>query len=202
VKTTKLSGDLDPKGAVDAIIKLAETPACATELEAAGSLPLNELKEEEGQLTGAIKKAHAEIYVGEDDHIIRKVAAELTVEPPKSGEKVEVELEFTLGKVNEKQAISAPASSEPLENLFGELGINPDEILSLMQGGGSEGLGSLLEGITGSSSSSSGSGESSSSLEEEIESLGGSSEAAQEFGECLEEAKSASDIQKCSSLME
>jgi hypothetical protein len=203
VKTTKLSGDLDPKGAVDAIIKLAETPACSAELEAAGSLPLNELKQEEGKLTGAIKKAHAEIYVGEDDHIIRKVAAELTVEPAGSGEKVEVELEFTLGKVNEKQAISAPAKSEPLENLFGELGINPEELLGLMQGGGSEGLGSLLEGITGeSSSSSSGSGESPSSLEKEIESLGGSSEAAQEFGECLEEAKSASDIQKCSSLME
>jgi hypothetical protein len=200
VKTTKLSGDLDPKGAVDAIIKLAETPACATELEAAGNLPLNALKQEEGKLTGAIKKAHAEIFVGEDDHIIRKVVAELTVEPKGSGEKVEVELEFSLGKVNEKQSIKAPANAEPLEKLFGELGINPNEILGLMQGGGSEGLGSLLEGLTGESSSSGG-GEGS-SLEEEIESLGGSSEAAQEFGECLEEAKSASDIQKCSSLME
>lgn len=200
VKTTKLSGDLDPKGAVDAIIKLAETPACATELEAAGELPLGTLKSKEGELTGAVKKAHAEIFVGEDDHIIRKVVAELTVEPKGSGEKVEVELEFTLGKVNEKQSIKAPANAESLEKLFGELGINPNEILGLMQGGGSEGLGSLLEGIAGESSSSGG-GEGS-SLEEEIESLGGSSEAALEFSECLEEAKSASDIQKCSSLME
>ena len=205
VKTTKLSGDLDPKGAVDAVIKLAETPACATELEAAGSRPLSELKEEEGELTGAIKKAHAEIYVGEDDHIIRKIVAELTVEPPGSGEKVEVELEFTLGKVNEKQAISAPASSDPLQKLFGELGINPDELLSLFQGGGSEGLGSLLEGLTGgeTSSSSSGGGKegaAGAAIEEALEDAEGA--LPPEFNECLKNVKSASDIQKCSSLME
>lgn len=205
VKTTKLSGDLDPKGAVDAIIKLAETPACSAELEAAGSLPLNELKEGKGELTGAIKKAHAEIYVGEDDHIIRKIDAELTVEPPGSGEKVEVELEFTLGKVNEKQSIKAPASSEPLEGLFGELGINPEEILGLMQGGGSEGLGSLLEGITGgeSSSSSSGGGDESAAgaaMEEALEDAEGV--LPPEFNECLKNVESAADIQKCSSLME
>ena len=38
VETTKLSGDLNPEEAVDAIIKLSETPACSSELEAAGPL--------------------------------------------------------------------------------------------------------------------------------------------------------------------
>jgi hypothetical protein len=200
VETTKLSGDLNPKGAVDALIKLSETPACSSELESAGPLPLDELKEQESQLTGAIKKAHVEIYVGESDHIVRKVAAELTVEPQGSGEKDEVEFEFTLGKVNEKQTIEAPANAEPLEDLFGELGINPNEILGLMSGGGTEGLGSLLEGITGSSGgeSSSGGGESGSGEEIEIPSVGPS----KEFTECLSEAKSAADVQKCATLME
>jgi hypothetical protein len=199
VETTKVSGDLDPEGAVDTIIKLSETPACASELEMAGPLPLEELKEEAGELTSGLKKSHVEIYVGESDHIIRKVVAELAVEPKGSGEKVEIELEFTLGKVNEKQTIKAPASAEPLEDLFGELGINPEEILGLMSGGGgSEGLGSLLEGLTGGGGSSSGGGKSGSGNEIELPSL----ENSKEFTECLNEVESASEIQKCASLVE
>ena len=46
VDTTKLSGDLDPENAVDAIIKLSESPACSSELQDAGPLPLDELKEQ------------------------------------------------------------------------------------------------------------------------------------------------------------
>jgi hypothetical protein len=204
VKTTKLSGDLNPKSAVDAVIKLAETPACSAELKAAGSLPLNQLKEKEGELTGAIKKAHAEIYVGESDHIIRKVAAELTIEPKGSGEKVEVELELTLGKVNEKQTIKAPAHAEPLEKLFGALGINPNEILGLMSGeGGEAGLSGLLEGLVGGNG---GEGSSGNSAMEEAEGLvekaTGEGAIPKEFTECLQESKSATDVQKCTKLME
>jgi hypothetical protein len=198
VETTKLSGDLNPKGGVDALIKLAETPACTSELESAGPVPLNELKSQEGQLTGAIKKAHVEIFVGESDHIIRKVAAELTVEPKGSGEKDEVEFEFTLGKVNEKQTIKAPANAEPLENLFGELGVNPNDLLGLMSGGGTEGLGSLLEGITGGTGGESSSGGGGTGEGIELP----SAESSKEFTKCLGEAESASEIQKCASLME
>jgi hypothetical protein len=199
VETIRVSGDLNPKGAVEAIIKLSETPACSAELELAGQAPLEELKEQAGELTSGLKKSHVEFYVGESDHIIRKVAAELSVEPKGSGEKVEIELEFTLSGVNEKQTIKAPAGAEPLENLFGELGINPNEILGLMSGGEGEGLGSLLEGITGEGGeSSSGGGESGSGSEIELPSL----ENSKEFNECLNEVESASEIQKCASLVE
>ena len=192
VETTKLSGDLDPKSAVDAVIKLSESPACSSELQDAGPLPLDELKEQSGELTEGIKKAHIEVYVGEDDHIVRKVVADLTVEPKGTGEKAEVELELSLGKVNEKVSIKAPAGAEPIEKLFGELGVNPLELLGMMEGGGgSEGLGSLLEGIGG---------ESSSAGAEEIEIP--SVEDTKELTECLNKAKNAADIQKCSSLME
>lgn len=198
VKTTKLSGDLDPKGAVDAIIRLMETPACSAELESAGPLPFDELKELKDEITGAVKQAHADIYVGEDDHIVRKVTADLTVEPKGSGEKAEVEFDFTLGQVNEQQTIKAPANAEPLEKLFGQLGINPLELLGMMEGGGSDDLGGLIEGITGAiggeGSSSSGGG----APEIELPSSGES----KEFTECLSEAKSASDVQECASLME
>jgi hypothetical protein len=196
VKTTKLSGDLNPKGAVDAIIQLAETPACSSQLEAAGPLPLDELKAMEGEITGAIKKAHADIYVGEDDHIVRKVAAAMTVEPKGTSEKVEIEFDFTLGEVNEQQTIKAPANAEPLEKLFGQLGINPLELLGMMEGGGTEDIGGLLEGVTGGEVSSGGGAESAENIE--LPSAGQS----KEFTECLAEAKSASDVQECATLME
>jgi hypothetical protein len=209
VETTKLSGDLDPKNAVDAIIKLSETPACSSELQDAGPIPLDELKEQSSELTDAIKKAHIEVYVGESDHIVRKVAADLTVEPQGTDETAEVEFELTLGKVNEKVSIEAPSGAEPIEKLFGELGVNPLELLGAMQGGGgTEGLGSLLEGITGGETSTGG-GETSGggNPTKELEELGEeieipSAEDSKEFTECLEQAKSAADVQKCTSLME
>jgi hypothetical protein len=185
VKTTKLSGDLDPKGAVDAIVKLMETPPCSAELKAAGPLPLGELKKQEGEFTDAIKKAHVQVYVGESDHIVRKVAADLAIEPKGSGESIEIEFDFTLGEVNEKQKIKAPANAEPLEKLFGELGINPLELLGMTQGGGGQSLGGLIEGISGA-----------------IGGEGSSMGASSEFNECLSEAKSAADVQKCATLME
>ena len=96
--TTKVSGDLNTAGAVDAIIKLTENPACSAQLEAAGPLPLGELEKAKGELTSAVKMAHVDVYVG-DDNIIRKVAAELTIEPKgSSNEKVEVEFEMTLSE--------------------------------------------------------------------------------------------------------
>jgi hypothetical protein len=198
VKTTKLSGDLEPKSAVDAIIRLMETPACSAELEAAGPFPIDELKDLKGEITGAVKKAHADIYVGEDDHTVRKVTADLTVEPKGTNESAEVELDFTLGGVNEAQTIKAPANAEPLDKLFGRLGINPLELLGMMEGGGSEDLGGLIEGITGAIDGE-GTSEGGGPAEEiELPSTGES----KEFTECLSEAKSASDVQECASLME
>jgi len=194
--TTKLSGELDPKTAVEAIIKLSENPACSSELDATGALPLDELKEQQSELTDAVKKAKITVNIGEDDHIPRKIAAEMTIEPKGSGETAEVEFELTLSKVNEKQTIKAPAGAEPIEKLFQDLGINPFELLGTLEGGGSGGLGSLLEGIGGESGGSSGSGGSAEELE--LPSV----EASKEFTECLGNAESAADVQKCATLME
>ncbi|HVD37617.1 MAG TPA: hypothetical protein VNC15_02160, partial [Solirubrobacterales bacterium] len=149
--TTKVSGDLNVSGAINAVIQLTEDPACSSQLEAAGPLPVGELEEAKGELTKAIKKSHVEIAVGDDD-IVRKFAMELTVEPPEAkGEKVELEMDLTLSGVNEEQSFEKPSNAKPLEALFKQLGVNP---LELLEGAGSsEGLGGLLEGITGGSAS-------------------------------------------------
>jgi hypothetical protein len=194
--TTEVSGDLNVKGAIDQIIKLTEDPSCASQLQMAGPLPLGELEQAEGELESAVKSAHASVYVGDEDNIIRKVSAEMEIEPKGSGEKIEISFEISLGQVNEKQTISAPANAKPLEGLFQQLGVNP---LELLEGGSSGGLGGLLEGISGGSMESSGSGESS---EAEIEpsELPGSEESTK-YLECLQGAETPSDLQKCASLL-
>lgn len=183
--TTKVSGDLDTEGAVDALIELTENPACSAQLEAAGPLPLSELESAKAELGSAVKKAHADIYVG-DDEIIRKVAAELTVEPKDSGEKVEISFELSLGDVNEEQEISAPANAEPLEGLFQELGVNPLELLEAGEGGD---LGGLLEGLGGSS----GDGGSDGGGATSPEAIGPDEKTL----ECFESAQTPTDLQKC-----
>jgi hypothetical protein len=189
--TTKVSGDLDVNGGIDALIKLTEDPACSSQLEAAGPLPLNELEEAKGELSKAIKKSHVEIAVGDDD-IVRKFAMEMTVEPPEAkGEKVELEMELTLSGVNEEQSFEKPSNAKPLEGLFKQLGVNP---LELLEAGGSEGLGGLLEGLMGGSSS--GGGESSG---------GGSAPGAgaqKAYVQCLQKAQTPADLQKCARLLE
>ncbi len=186
--TTKISGDLNVGGAIDAIIKLTENPACSSQLEAAGPLPIDELEEARGELTGAVKKAHVEVYVGDDD-IIRKLAGEMTIEPKgSSDEKVEVEFDLSLSGVNEEQDISAPSGAKPLEGLFQKLGVNPLELLEDASSG--EGLGSLLEDVTGGSSSG-GSGSSA-----------GDGASQQAYLECLKGAQTPADLQRCASMVQ
>ncbi len=188
---TRVSGDLNVSGAIDALIELTEDPACSSQLEAAGPLPLGELEEAKGELSKAIKTSHVEIAVGDDD-IVRKFAAELTIEPPDAkGEKVELEFEISLSGVNEQQSFSSPGNAKPLEDLFKKLGVNP---LDLLEAGGGEGLGGLLEGLTGSSAG----GGSSSGGDSEL----GSSQAQKEYVQCLQQARNAADLQKCASLLE
>ena len=187
---TKISGDLKVSSAIDAVIQLTEDPACSSQLEAAGPLPLNQLEEAKGELSKAITNSHVEIAVGED-HIVRKFAIELGIEPPQAkGEKIELELEVTLNGVNEQQSFESPANAKPIEALFQKLGVNP---LELLEGGGSGGLGGLLEGVTGGSSGGGSSSEGSGSM---------NAQKAQEYAQCLQGAKSAADLQKCNQLVE
>jgi hypothetical protein len=195
--TTKVSGDLNVSGAIDALIQLTKDPACSSQLEAAGQLPLGELEEAKGEVAQAVKKAHVDLYVGDDD-IIRKMALELTVQPPKAAdEKVELSMELTLAGVNEEQSFSSPSGAKPLQALFQKLDVNPIELL---EGGGSEGLGGLLEGITGSSSGSSDSSRGGNSSPGGAGS-GADAAAQKKYVDCLQSAQTSADLQKCASLL-
>jgi hypothetical protein len=196
-ETTKVSGDLDIGAAIDALIKLTENPACSKQLEAAGPLPIAELEEAKDELTSAVKKAHVDVYVGDDD-IVRQLAAEATIEPKDAGEeKVELDFQLSLGAVNEEQDISAPSGAKPLEGLFKKLDVNPIELLEGASSG--EGLGDLLEGLTEGIGGDSGGGDSSSGGSGGGSGSGGGQQA---YLECLKGAETPADLQQCASMIQ
>jgi hypothetical protein len=154
--TTKISGELDVSAAIDSVLEVVESQACRAQLAAAGPLPSkSEVDEAKAEVARSLKSAQVDVYVGDDD-IVRRISARLQIEPknggsgPKSGE---IELDLKLTEVNEEQTISAPANAKPLSRLFIKLGINPIELLGLLQGEeGGESLGELFEGLAESQS--------------------------------------------------
>ncbi len=199
-ETTKISGDLNASSAVEAASEILDDPACGKQLSDATPLPsAAELDKAKGTVKDSVKSAHAEIYVG-DDHIIRRITAQATIEPPKgsngSTKSVDLNLDLTLTGVNEDQTVSAPRSARPLSELFVKLGVNPIELLGALQNGGSsQGLGNLLEsfGSAGGGSSGGGSGGGGG---------GGSGGGQQSYYECLGEAQTPVDIQNCTGLLQ
>ncbi len=175
-ETTKVSGDLNVPGAIDQILKLAENPACSSSLESAGPLPLSQLEGAKTEVEKALKNAHVVVYVGEDK-IVRRVTAELTVEPKGAAEKVEINLDLAFNGVNEEQEIEVPSGGKPLSSLFQKLGVNPIELLEGIQSG--HGLG--LEGMLNEAAGGGGVGSINQSKVEE----------------CAKGASSASALQEC-----
>lgn len=159
-ETTKVSGELDTTAAIDGLIELTEDPACSEQLDAApGVLPSTaQLEEAKSEVQGAVKKAHVELYVG-DDHIVRRLTAQATIEPPASADggakSADVDVDMTLTGVNEPQTITAPAKARPITDLFIKLDITPFELLETLEGKGGRGRGGingLLEAIGGAGS--------------------------------------------------
>jgi hypothetical protein len=149
--TTKVSGDLNVSGAIDSVLEVVESQACRTQLAAAGPLPSkSEVDKAKSQVSSAVKGAHVDVYVGDDD-IVRQISAQLQLEPQNGGsgpKSIEIDFDLKLTEVNEEQTISAPANAKPLSKLFLKLGINPIELLGLLQGEeGGESLGELFEGL-------------------------------------------------------
>jgi hypothetical protein len=195
-ETTKISGDLNVPGALEAVTELTELPACSSQLEAAGPLPLGELEEAQGEIEKAVKSASAEVYVGEDK-IIRRFTAEVDVQPEGSDEAVRMEIDLTINGVNEEQEIGTPDDAKPLNDLFEKLGVNPIELLQGAQGG--KGLGGLLEGLGGAGSTGGGSGGGGSAGTEMPPGLDG---AQSEYLECVQGASTPVDLQNCAKKLQ
>jgi hypothetical protein len=198
--TTKVSGDLNASAALDTISELIEDPACSEQLSAAGPLPsAAELDAAKSTVRDSVKDAHVDLYVG-DDHIVRRISAQATIEPPagadsKGVKSVDLDLDLELTGVNEEQTISAPESAKPLSDLFLKLGINPIELLGAFNGQGAGGLGGLLDGLNSIGGGSSSGGDSGSGS-------GDSGGGQQAYLECLQGAHTATAIQNCVGMLQ
>lgn len=193
--TTKVSGDLDVAGAIDAVVELIEDPACSSLSN--GALPSpSDIEKAKSEVQEAVKAAQVDLYVG-DDNIVRRASGQLSIEASEGGEgpqTVDIEFELSLTGVNEDQSISAPGKAKPLTDLFIKLGVNPLELAGLLSGeggglGNPEEIGGLLEGLGGGS----GGGGSS-------ESSGGGGGSRQAYIECIGEASTPVDLQRCAKL--
>lgn len=198
-ETTKVSGDLDVSAAIDALLEVAEDPTCKSQLSAAGQFipPASEIRAAKDELSNGVKRAHVDVYVG-DDNIVRRVAAQLEVESDGKGSgpnSAKIDFDMQLTGVNEEQEISAPRNAKPLSDLFLKLGVNPLELFFVLNGEGSEAArNSLFEALgkaaLGSPSDEGGSG-------------GGDSEGGQQaYLKCLGKAQTPVDLQKCTRLLQ
>jgi hypothetical protein len=193
--TTKVSGDLNAPGAIDALLEVIESPACEAQISAAGPLPSkSEIDEAKSEVKNALKSAHVDLYVG-DDNIVRRISAQLEIEPKDKDDgpqSVEIDLDLQLTGVNEEQEITAPQNAKPLNDLFLKLGVNPIDLLGLLNGeGGGASIGKLFESL-GDAAGGSGGGSSG----------GGSGGGQQAYLKCLQEARSPVDLQKCTQLLQ
>lgn len=145
VAVTRLSGDLDVPQTFDALIELTEDPACGAQLQAMGSWSVQELEAIERELKGRLSEKRVEIDLDKQDRL-RRLALDLMVVGGKGGkkEKVEVDLDLRLGRVNEITELPNPSPAKPMSALAKRLGFNP---LAALEAGEGEGLGGLLEGI-------------------------------------------------------
>lgn len=182
--TTHISGDLDVDKTVDAIKNLLSNVGglgSAVGLPSAAQLD---------QVKQAITGAHFDLYSGNEDHLLRRLMAALTIEPPDSGggvDKVDLTLDLTLGQVNEPQKIEAPSNPKPFADLLSELGIPAGAL-------------GQLEGLGGLGGGSGGGGGGGGNLPAPAVPGGANAAQTQKYLNCVAQANSAADLQKCQGL--
>jgi hypothetical protein len=129
----------------------------------------------------AVTNASMDVYSGEDDHLLRKLDLNLTIDPSAiAGEgavpidTIDISFGLELTGVNEEQTISAPSDAQPISQLLSDLGVSPSD----------------LEGIPGLPGASSGGGGS------------GSGAGGDDYFECIQQAGSdPAEINKCAALL-
>jgi hypothetical protein len=138
-----------------------------------------------GAASSAVTDASIDVYSGTDDHVLRKLDVNLTIDPSQIAgggiipiSNIQISFSVEIDGLNEPQTISAPANAKPISSLLGDLGVSPGL------------LGGALDGsLPGGPDSSSGSGSS-----------GGSGNSAA-YLQCLQQASSPSDINACASQL-
>jgi hypothetical protein len=125
--------------------------------------------------SGAVKDASIDVYSGTDDHVLRKLEANLTIDPAALGAPsdqigaITISFSVEIDGLNSDQTITAPDNAKPLSDLIGSSGLD---------------LGALggLGGPTGSSGS-------------------GASGGGGKYLDCIQNATTADEINACAAQL-
>jgi hypothetical protein len=112
VETEHVSASIDAPAAVRDLVKLAQQSGESGALPAGFEQRVNKL----------VKRAHFDVYVGKDDHVLRRFTGVLRLALPGSGP-LDLRLSVNLTKVGEPQHIEAPTGARTglPDTGFGEL---------------------------------------------------------------------------------
>jgi hypothetical protein len=150
------------------------------------------------QIVDAVDEAELDLFIGEDDKVLRKLDLRLKFDLPEdlrrqaSGlDSGEIDFSYEVAELNQPQSISAPKSARPLR-----------ELQRLLEGSGFGSQGGSGSGGAGGGSSSGGS---SSGGGSQSGSGGGSRDAdatkARRYLRCVEGAKNSADLRTCADLL-
>jgi hypothetical protein len=191
VDTSHISGTLDVKAILTDLNQFVKRSQGAIN-GATGQAPPKPLaKDDIDAIAGVVKDPTFDVYVGNDDDTIRRIAGHIQVNVPKNDQSqvggvksgtLEFSIEFR--KVNQDQKIVAPAKARPLSDLTRSLG-GADAL---------KGLG----GSSGGSAGPEGSGTPPTAT------TGPDTKAFKDYSNCLEKAKAddAEALQRCAQLLQ
>ena len=138
--TTHISGDADVSKILSDIGNIASSIPSASQ---SGFDP-----SQLSLASGAIKDASIDVYSGADDHVLRKLDANLTVDPSALGApsdqigQITVSFSVEIDGLNEDQTISAPANAKPIADLLQSSGLDLGALGGSLGGASSSGGGS------------------------------------------------------------
>ncbi len=189
VKTRHVSGTLDVEAVMRNLNQFVRKSGGALG-DATGQTAPKPLSEEDiRKVADVVKDPTFNIYVGEEDDIIRRVAGKIQFDVPEANREslggiesgsFEFEVEFT--DVNGDQTIEAPAHARPIESLTRSLG-------------GTPGLGGVVTEEGGGSTPAN---------PNDAPSGGPGSEQFQAYAECLDKARpeDTEALQRCAELLQ
>jgi hypothetical protein len=84
--------------------------------------------------SGAVTDATIDVFSGEDDHVLRKLEVNLTIDPsavaPVEVPIGEITIAFAveIDGLNDQQTIEAPSGAKPISQLLSDLGVDPSSL--------------------------------------------------------------------------
>ena len=120
--TTHISGDADVSKILSDIGNIASSIPSA----ASSGFDPSQL----GLAAGAVTDASIDVYSGTDDHVLRKLDANLTIDPSALGApsgqigKITISFSVEIDGLNSDQTITAPANPKPISDLIGSSGLD------------------------------------------------------------------------------